>query len=390
VKQRVLVFGGALAVTGAMVVLAQAFVYGQSRPTSANSATVVRTPWGDPDLQGMWHQDLDVPLQRDPKYGDRELLTDAEVKAIDARKAAALSRDRRKDAGSEADVAGAYNAVFETVRFTSPRTSQIVDPPNGRMPAKTPEAQKRDAEIRAYEKMLLQGTSGACGNGGGQALRPEDFKPDCMNTKPSPHRGDLPPYYNVDRTNRADGPEDRALGERCLSSGLPSPAGGFYRIVQSPGSVSIYYDIGQGAGFQRIIPISNAPHLPASIQQWFGDSRGHWEGDTLVVDVTNFKAIGFNEKLHIIERWRRKDANTLEYEATSENPDEWTRSWTIRIDLNHQNEEANRIYYEPRCLEGNYGLQGMLANTRAEEHAFAEGRGPDPATRDIATGGAGE
>jgi hypothetical protein len=190
--------------------------------------------------------------------------------------------------------------------------------------------------------------------------------------------------------NRADGPEDRALGERCLSSGLPSPAGGFNRIVQSPAAVSIYYDIGQGGGFQRIIPISTAPHLPSGFHQWWGDSRGHWEGDTLVVDVTNFKEIGFNERLHVVERWKRLDANTLQYEATRENPDEWTRPWTIRIELNHQNEEANRIYYEPRCHEGNYGLLGMLENTRAEEHAFAEGRGPDPATRDIATGGAGE
>ena len=154
--------------------------------------------------------------------------------------------------------------------------------------------------------------------------------------------------------------------------------------------MSIYYDIGQGGGFQRVIPITNAPHLPSGMLQWLGDSRGRWEGDTLVVDVTNFHKIGFNEKLHVVERWKRVDANTLLYEAARENPTEWTRPWSVRIELNRQNEQANRIYYEPRCHEGNYGLAGMLANSRAEELAFAEGRGPDPATRDNATGGAAE
>jgi hypothetical protein len=110
----------------------------------------------------------------------------------------------------------------------------------------------------------------------------------------------------------------------------------------------------------------------------------------LVVDVTNFHPIGFNEQLHVVERWKRIDAKTLQYEATRENPTEWTRPWSVRIELNRQDEQANRIYYEPRCHEGNYGLLGMLANTRAEEHAFVEGRGPDPETRDIATGGGGE
>jgi hypothetical protein len=353
-------------------------------------AAAVRTPWGDPDLQGIWHEELEVPLQRDPKYGDRQLLTDEEVKAIDQRKAGSLSRDRRPQSGSEQDVAGAYNAFWQTQRHTSRRTSQVIDPSNGRIPPLTAEAQKRNAEIRSYLRALLQGTSGACGPGGIQAARPEDIKPECMNTKPSARRLEPPPYYNLDRMNRADGPEDRSLGERCLSTGLPSPSGGFNRIVQSPDAVSIYYDIGQGGGFQRIIPISSAPHLPGAIPQWWGDSRGHWEGDTLVVDVANFHPIGFNEKLHIVERWKRIDRDTLQYESTRENPTEWTRPWTVRIELNRQNDQANRIYYEPRCHEGNYGLGGMLANTRSEEHAFAEGRGPDPATRDIATGGAAE
>jgi hypothetical protein len=392
VSHRFLTSIGALAFLASAVGLTLPMA-GQSRaatPAPPPQSGALRTPWGHPDLQGIWHEDLETPLQRDPKYGNREFLTDDEVKAADARKAASLSRDRRTGLGTEADVAGAYNAVFQTVRYTSRRTSQVVDPPEGRIPALTAEAQKRNAEIRAYLRALLQGTSGACGPGGVQAARPEDIKPECLNTKPSPRRIEPPPYYNVERMNRADGPEDRALGERCLSSGLPAPGGGFSRITQSPDAVSIYYDIGQGGGFQRIIPISSAPHLPANVHQWWGDSRGRWEGDTLVVDVTNFHPIGFNEKLHVVERWKRVDQNTILYEATRENPTEWTKPWTARIELNRQNEQANRIYYEPRCHEGNYGLAGMLANTRAEEHAFTEGRGPDPATRDIATGGAGE
>src|SRR4029077_9956939 len=127
--------------------------------------------------------------------------------------------------------------------------------------------------------------------------------------------------------NRSDNPEDRGLGERCMAGALPDFGGntGLYlQIVQSPGRVAIFYDTGQGQGWQRVIPITNAPHLPSSIRQWWGDSRGRWEGDTLVVDVTNFHQIGFNEKLHVVERWKRIDANTILYEATRENPTEWT------------------------------------------------------------------
>jgi hypothetical protein len=124
-----------------------------------------------------------------------------------------------------------------------------------------------------------------------------------------------------------------------------------------------------------------------------GDSRARWEGDTLVVDVTNFSPkvdfMGSRENLHLVERWSRSDANTLQYAATIDDPTTWTRPWKVALDLQKQDEKANRIYYEPRCVEGNYGLAGMLANSRAEERAFAEGRGPDPATRDISTGGAG-
>ena len=166
--------------------------------------------------------------------------------------------------------------------------------------------------------------------------------------------------------------------------------GGFRRIVQSPGAVSIFYDTGQGQGWQRVIPVTSSPHLPRHVRQWWGDSRGRWEGNTLVVDVTNFSAKtdfqGSRENLHLVERWTRLDANTIEYAVTMEDPTTWTKPWTVKQELTRQNEQANRIYYEPRCHEGNYGMPGLLAGGRAAEKAFAEGRGPNPAAIDNATG----
>jgi hypothetical protein len=120
------------------------------------------------------------------------------------------------------------------------------------------------------------------------------------------------------------------------------------------------------------------------VRQWWGDSRGRWEGNTLVVDVTNFSAKtdfnGSRENLHLVERWTRLDAETIEYVATLDDPTTWTRPWTMAVELSRQSNEANRLYPEPRCHEGNYGMPALLAGARAEERAFAEGRGPDPAT----------
>jgi len=155
-------------------------------------------------------------------------------------------------------------------------------------------------------------------------------------------------------------------------------------VVQSPGTVSIFYDTGQGQGWQRIIPVTGRPHLPPDVRQWWGDSRGRWEGNTLVVDVTNFTAKtdfqGSRENLHLIERWTRVDANTIDYTVTMQDPTTWTKAWTIKQDLTRQPEQANRLYKEPRCHEGNYGMPALLVGARAEEKAFAAGRGPDPAT----------
>jgi hypothetical protein len=131
------------------------------------------------------------------------------------------------------------------------------------------------------------------------------------------------------------------------------------------------------------------PHLPPNIRQWFGDSRGHWEGNSLVIDVTNFSPktdfMGARENLHLIERWTRTSANTLEYVVTIEDPTVWVRPWTVVQEFTRQSDQDNRIYYEPRCIEGNYGLPGLMHGQRTQENAFADRKGPDPATRDIAT-----
>ena len=205
-------------------------------------------------------------------------------------------------------------------------------------------------------------------------------------------RRDLDELSAAGLINRADGPEDRSIGERCMSAVLPD-FGGFRRIVQAPGGVTVLYDTGQGQGWQRTIPITTAPHLPSSIRQWWGDSRGRWEGNTLVVDVTNFSPKsefqGSRENLHLVERWTRLSADTIEYAVTIEDPTVWTKPWAVKQELTKQSNQANRIYFEPRCHEGNYGLLGMLKGERAEEAAFAEGRGPDPATRCITDGDCG-
>jgi len=356
---------------------------------AAASGPAPRTAWGTPDLQGIWQNQVVIPFERPTELGTREFLTDKEVadreqarlKQIEENK----GRDRR-DASAERDVAGAYNAIWQGVPVTQigKRTSTVVDPPDGRIPPMTPEASKRVAGMRAYLLALLQATD-TCKRQL-QACRGGEYGP------VSPRRAELPPEYNLDRMNRSDGPEDRSAGERCLGGQLPQ-IGTLQRIVQGPDAVTVYYDIGQGGGFSRVIPISNTPHLPSSIRQKYGDARGHWEGDTLVVDVTNFtnetEFRGSRENLHLIERYTRTGANVLTYKVTVQDPTTWTKPWTAIADLAMQDEKANEVYQQT-CHEGNYGLTGMLANTRAAELAYAEGRGPDPALQDNASGGGGE
>jgi hypothetical protein len=348
-------------------------------------APSLKTPWGESDLQGIWTDESDTPLQRSPKFANQEYFTEAQRTELDRERSAMMRRDKRVERGTELDVAGAYNAVFTSQKRTGVRTSLIIDPPNGRIPPMTPEAQKRAAADRDYRLALLQSTdtcknkSVACAGG--------KYDP-----TPSPRRSEPPPRYNTVRINRHDGPEDGALPDRCLTLGLPefgAATGSFRRIVQTPGGIAIFYDVGQGQGWQRNIIMDGRPHLPASVRQWYGDSRGRWEGDTLVIDVTNFSPKtdyqGARENLHLVERWRRTGPDSLEYIVTIEDPTVWTRPWTAKQDFTRQSDQDNRLYNEPRCIEGNYGHPGLLRGARMEELAYAEGRGPHPATKDNAT-----
>jgi hypothetical protein len=332
-----------------------------------------------------------VPLQRPASFANQEFFTDEQRAQLDKERIESVSRDhdpeRRKQAGI-VDVGGAYNAAVYTSHLRlGKRTSLVVDPPNGQIPPLTAEEQARRKKFREFQLALLQYTEvcklkmQACT--GGTYKEPSG---DVWNIKA--------PYYlrggqggmgsGAGIISRSDGPEDRGHSERCMSSALPD-FGGFRRIVQSPGKVSIYYDVGQGQGWARVIPITDAPHAPSSVRLWWGDSRGRWEGKTLVVDVTNFSEKsnyqGAAENLHLVERWTRLDADTIEYAVTVEDPTVWTRPWTAKQELKRQSDPDNRIYYEPRCHEGNYGMASLLAGARNDEHLHKTGKGPHYAFR---------
>jgi hypothetical protein len=350
---------GAVVVAGVGAVISACIMPACAQAPEASAiaaASTLKTPWGEPDLQGIWTDEFDTPLQRSTKYEKQEFLSQEQRAELDKERRALLDRDQRGERGTEADVAGAYSfAVFLSTKHTGARTSLIVDPPNGRIPPLTPEAQNAAAADRESR------------------------------------RAEPPPRYNTIDLGRIklDGPEDGALADRCLTGGLPefgTPFGGsFRRIVQTPSGISMFYDVGQGQGWQRNIVMNGSPHLPGNIRQWYGDSRGHWEGITLVIDVTNFSPKtdyqGSRENLHVVERWTRTGPTSLEYVVTIEDPTVWTRPWSVKQDFTRQSDQENRVYYEPRCVEGNYGLPGMLHGRRMAESAFAERRGPEPATK---------
>lgn len=388
-KERLLQLMG-IGATVAVVSLVMATVGGQAQTTTGNAGAAAKTspapktPWGEPDLQGLWTVERIVPLER-PAGITSEFYTEKEIAALDEQrsKKSVFGNAVRGKRGTEADVSGAYDAVFTSQRPTGRRTSMVTDPPDGKVPPLTPQAQERQAAFREYQRALVQATA-VCKNG---SLR------GCTYGPPSPRRSEPPPAYpstGVGPLNRADGPEDRGLSERCMGGGLPDFRGGFTgvhrRIVQSPGVVYIFYDTGQGQGWSRAIPITTGPirHLPSSVRQWWGDSRGRWEGNTLVVDVTNFSPkadfLGSRENLHLIERWTRTGPKTVQAVSTMDDPTMWTRPWIAIQEFDLQDNYLNRIYTEPRCQEGNYGLPGILMGARAQEKAFKEGRGPDPAT----------
>ena len=376
-RRRIYQFGGVCAVMVAVMLLLKFAGAADTPPTKASG---IKTAWGEPDLQGIWTDEFQTPLQRPAKYAGKEFFTDQERAALDAERAGIELRPRGEK-GSERDVAGAYNQVYMSIKRTGRRTSLIVDPPDGRIPQLTSDVRKQMAADREYQLALLQATATCKNQEAG--CRGGKYGP------PSPRREEVPPRYSTASINRVDNPEDRSMSERCMSAVLPDFTG-FRRIVQSPGTVSIFYDVGQGQGWQRVIPLSNSAHLPNSVRQRFGDSRGHWEGETLVVDVTNFSPksdyMGSRENRHLVERWTRTAPNTLEYTVTIEDSSTWTKPWTAKQEYSMQSNEANRVYYEPRCHDGNFGLPTMLRGARIEETDFAKGKGLNPATMDTVKG----
>jgi hypothetical protein len=291
---------------------------------------------GQADLQGIWTNVTITPLERPAELAGKEFFTAAEAAAYEKQVAERNDVDRRPG-NVETDVALGYNAAWwdrGTKVVKTRRTSLIVDPRDGKIPALTADGERRAAALAAERKM-----------------------------------------------HPADGPENRSLGERCIlwpTAGppmMPGPYNGNYQILQVPGYVVIFVEMIHDA---RIIPLSGSldgrPHLPSSVRQWMGDSRGHWEGSTLVVDTTNFsdktRFRGSSEKLHLVERFTRRDADTILYEFTVEDPATYTKPWTAQMTMS---KSAGRIY-EYACQEGNYSMVGILSGARAEEAATKGGR----------------
>ena len=300
-----------------------------------------RTPWGDPDLQGIWSPGYTLtPLERPDEFEGREFLTDEEVARLEGAQAASQGRDRRAEEGTVADVEGAYNDAFsgrgDKVIWTR-RTSLIVDPPTGKLPPLTTEARAQRGE------------------------------------RPGSRRVASVPFLVEPKDNSdADNPEDRPF-DRCLGVTLPFirvSTGTYSRIVQSPGVVTIYQEYGHHGGAYRTIPVDGRSHIPSGIRQWLGSSVGRWEGDALVVDTANFtsKTIfhGSRENLHLVERFIRVGPDRLIHRVTIEDTTVWTRPWTVELPMTEADNTRNQIY-ESACHEGNYALTNILAGARLQE-----------------------
>ena len=375
--RRLLESVGVLMVLAAVIVLlglTTVPVTGQSQSTTA---------WGYPSLDGIWLDVYRTPLERNSALGDREFLTDEERAEQDLARMGDVRRDRREGVGTAQDVSGAYNEVYTSVKPTGPRTSLVVDPPDGRIPAVTPDAQRKADVQREWQLALMRNTP-TCEQGA-RACAGGEYGP------VSPRRFEVPPFYNTQRMNRHDGPEDQSLSDRCMGGRAPD-FNGFRRIVQGEDSVAIGYDTGQGQGFQRVINLSGS-HPASQIRLRHGDARGRWDGETLVIETTNFSPKfpyrGSGANLKMTERYTRADADTLEYEVTLDDSTVWVAPWTVRQTLKRQSDQENRIYYEPRCYDGNYGISAMFIGARNDEQDFAEGTGPDPFSMDSTTGGGG-
>jgi hypothetical protein len=355
-RHRYLVSLAALAGAVALVSLAVS-VAGQTPATPSKStatkatgtkaapkAGTLRTPWGDPDLQGTWFVMADVPLERSAANANKEFLTDEEMAAADKQKGLNPGRNARS-ANAAQDVTGAYNAVFNSVLRTGKRTSMIIDPPDGKIPAPVGAA---------------AAPQGGRGGRGGQ--------------------GGAPPGGGAGRGlgGANENPENIAQSPRCL--GVPMPflplntmfaQGTVMQVVQGPKSMAIYMEDDHAGGGNRTIFMDGRPHPPAAAKFYLGDSRGHWEGNTLVIETTNFSQ-GFRgsniETYKMTERLMRTGPNDLRREITFDDPKTWTKPWTVQIDMGKTDDHRHMIF-DSACHEGNYGMTGILVGARREEQA---------------------
>jgi hypothetical protein len=304
---------------------APAVVGGQSASTPgtppAKPFNAPKTPWGDPDLQGIWNFGTITPLERPAQFKDRATLTPEEVARLNEDEA---RRGDRRLADPAQDVEVAYNSFWWDRGGSVGRTSLIVDPPDGRLPPYTPEGQKRRQTLarRGYDSWA-----------------------------------------------------DRALNERCMVyRPVPVRSSGYNnnnQIVQAPGYVAM---LQEQIHEVRIIPLDGRPHLGQSIRPWLGDSRGRWEGNTLVVETTNFHPEtnyeGSGPNRTVIERFTLTDADTLTYEFTVNDPTTWTRAWTGQVPW--QRDEGP--IFEYACHEGNYGMVHLLKGARVLEAEAEEAK----------------
>jgi hypothetical protein len=309
-------------------------------PSSVAAQTGPRTPWGDPDIQGTWTTDdtIGVPIQRPPALGDKLFLTDADLaeqaarqaEARRAAQAAASQTTAPQTAGATAAPIGPPDHWGENASKPVRQTSFVVDPPNGRIPAVTPEGQKRAAGR----------DTGSFGSG--PFNRPEDL------------------------TNF-----DRCISRGVVGSMLPRPYGNGLEIVQAPGMVAIRHEMIHEA---RVIPLSSAAPVGPAIRQYVGASRGRWEGETLVVETTNFTdqmSIGFNgnglrhsDQMKLVERFTRVDANPIQWEVTIDDPRTYTKPFKMALPIRKQ---ADYQIFEFACHEGNYGMRNILSGARSAE-----------------------
>jgi hypothetical protein len=328
-------FYGVLTVGIALLPLLSTNLAGQTRgtsPTASTNAGLKRTAWGDPDIEGLWTNTTTTPLERLPEAGEKTVLTEDEREALARRVQERLDQDKPGRAGQVVP----YNEFWYERGTLSNRTSLIVDPPDGRIPALTPAAAKRRDEQNEHR-----------------------------------------------RQHPADSWLDRSAYDRCISRGMPGEMiPGFYnhnyQIVQAPGYVAIQIEMIHDV---RIVPLDGRPHLTNTVAQWLGDSRGHWDGNTLVIDTTNFNdkvfergaAWGFGATMHMVERFTRIDADHLDYQFTIDDPATFTRPWTVSTPML----KTPGPLLEYACHEGNHALPGILGGARADERKAAQKTGVD-------------